>query len=215
MTNKYIVLGLFLGKAETLINGQISAIRKKSVQSIDIRETHIINDEVVDQKFHGGDMRVIHHYSKINYDHLKTTFPDISNRFIPGSFGENLYTEELTEKDLFVGDTFQIGDVIMQVTVPRRPCATINNGYEDNRILKEVINSGHVGWFYKVIKEGIIHVGDEMILIDRPYPNLNLYKLFEQGYSAPRFSDLPFLKECLDTNLMDKGWMPKLSALEY
>ncbi len=211
MNKKFEILGLFTGTPKTLANGQVSAIRKTRSEKITITKENILNDEVVDQKHHGGNMRVVHHYSKINYDHLKKTFPEIADRFIPGSFGENLYTEELTEKDLCVGDTFTLGSAKIQLTVPRRPCATINNGYEDNRILKEVMQTAHVGWFYTVLEEGEVSIGDTMELINRPYPELKIVNLYNQGYqTGPKFNDLEFLQKCLDTGLMDKGWKPKL-----
>jgi MOSC domain-containing protein YiiM len=78
---KYLIKGLFLGTKETLPNGQESAIRKKSVESIKINFTHISHDAIVDQVHHGGEMRVIHHYSEHNYKiHIKH-FSDIYNIF--------------------------------------------------------------------------------------------------------------------------------------
>lgn len=211
MSNKkFKVLGLFTGKAQTLKNGQVSAIRKVPVEKIQITKERILDDEIVDMKHHGGDMRVIHHYSEHNYSHLKKIFPEIKERFIPGSFGENLYTEELTEKDLCIGDTYKLGTAKIQITVARRPCATINNSYEDSRILKEVMETGHVGWFYRVIQEGEVKVGDDLEFLERPYPELKISLLYNQGYRAvPKFSDLDFLQKCLDTGLLDKGWKPK------
>ena len=72
--SRYKVLGLFTGKAQTLPNGQVSAIKKNLVQELKIETHKLPQDEVVDQKYHGGDMRVIHHYSEVNYTHLKKTF---------------------------------------------------------------------------------------------------------------------------------------------
>lgn len=208
---KYKVLGLFTGKPQTLPNGQVSAIRKDLVDKLIIKKDKILEDEVVDLKHHGGDMRVIHHYSQKNYNHLKEKFPEISDRFIPGTFGENLFTEELTESDLYIGDIYKLGTAKVQLTVARRPCATINQSYQDNRILKEVMNSGHVGWFYRVLEEGEIKVGDYLEFLERPFPKLKVIDLYNQGYQVgPKFNNLDFLQKCLDTGLMDKGWKPKL-----
>ncbi len=208
--SKYKVLGLFKGTKKVLSSGLESAIRKRSVETLEIKKQELPGDDVVDQKHHGGDMRVIHHYSAVNYNHLKKSFPDIADKFQGGTFGENLFTEELTEVDLCIGDIFMVGSAKLQLTVPRRPCSTINQGYEDNRILKEVISSGHVGWFYTVLEEGSVSVGDYLEHTERPFPNLRISDLYDQGYKAPRFSNIPFLQECFDTSLMDKGWMPKL-----
>ncbi len=212
--SEYKILGLFTGKAQTLPNGQVSAIRKELVQELKVELHSLPDDEVVDQKHHGGDMRVLHHYSEKNYSHLKTKFPEIAERFTPGSFGENIYTNELTESELCIGDIFTLGSSKIQLTVPRRPCATINQSYQDKRILKEVIESGHVGWFYRVITPGIVKLGDQLTLIERPHPELKISDLHLQGFAkGPKFSDRTFLEKCFATNLMDKGWKPKIEKV--
>jgi MOSC domain-containing protein YiiM len=207
---KYKILGTFTGKIEKLSSGQESAIRKRPIDKLIIMKDKILHDVVANTLFHGGDMRVVHHYSQRNYDILKKAFPEIADRFIPGSFGENIFTEELTEDDLNIGDIYQLGTARVQLTVSRRPCATINGSYEDPRILKEVMTSGHTGWFYKVLTEGEVQVGDYLEFLERPFPNMPIQKLYYQGYGKNKFDDLNFIKKCLDTGLMDKGWKPKI-----
>lgn len=158
--SKYKVLGVFTGQIAPLSNKAESAITKHSTSRLIIRKDAIEHDEVANKKYHGGDMRVVHHYSHQNYNYLKVKFPEIAHRFMPGSFGENIVTEELTETDLNIGDIYSLGSAKVQLTVSRRPCATINYAYEDNRILKEVMQTGRTGWFYRVLEEGEVKTGD-------------------------------------------------------
>jgi MOSC domain-containing protein YiiM len=209
---RFKILGTFTGQISKLSNNVESAITKSSQAILKINKDSIEHDDVANKIHHGGDKRVIHHYSHKNYNYLKEKFPEIADRFVPGSFGENIITEELTETDLNIGDIYMLGTAKIQLTVSRRPCATINYAYNDNRILKEVMESGRCGWFYRVLEEGEVKAGDELIFLERPFPNLPLSKLHEQGYGADRFSDIEFLKRCLDTGLMDKGWLPKIKA---
>lgn len=212
---KYKVLGVFVGEARALPNGQLSAMPKNPIETLQIKKHKLPGNEVVNTEHHGGDMRVIHHYSEINYQYLKTTFPDIAEKFTPGSFGENLYTAELTEQELFIGDIYKLGSAKIQLTVSRRPCSTLNYSYEDTRILDEVLATGYVGWYYRVLEEGEVQVGDNLEFLERPYPNLKISDLYQQGYGSLKFQNLDFLQECLNTGLMDKGWKSKLEkALE-
>lgn len=208
--SKYKILGVFTGQVAKLSNNVESAIIKKSTEVLLIKKHSIVHDAVANLKYHGGDMRVVHHYSQKNYQHLKKKFPEIANRFVPGSFGENIVTEELTEAELNIGDIYKLGTAKVQLTVCRRPCATLNYAYEDERILSEVILTGKCGWFYRVLEEGEARSGDYLELIEKPFPNLPVLKLHEQGYGNNRFSDIKFLANCLDTGLMDKGWKGKL-----
>jgi MOSC domain-containing protein YiiM len=208
---KFKVLGLFTGNIQELSNKQMSAIHKTPVPEINVLKDRIEGDEIFLQKHHGGEMRVLHHYSQKNYDHLKERFPDIADRFIPGSLGENLLTQELDETQLCVGDLFKLGEVELELTVIRRPCATINTHYGDSRVLKEILESGKPGWFYRIIKEGKIRESDDLVFLERPNPELKLNRLFDQGYQkGPKFSDIEFLRACYKTGLMDKGWKPKI-----
>lgn len=210
---KYKIVGVFTGQVAKLPNDVESAITKHAQSKIIIKKEVIVHDEVANTVHHGGDMRVIHHYSMKNYNYLKDKFPDIADRFVPGSFGENIVTEELTESELNIGDIYQLGTAKVQLTVCRRPCATINYAYRDDRILKEVIDSGRTGWFYRVLEEGIVKAGDELVFLDRPFPDMPLSRLHDQGYGNERFSDFEFLNKCLKTGLMDKGWKPKILAM--
>lgn len=210
---KYQILGTFTGKVAKMYNDVESSIIKHPVDVLRIRTHGIETDEVANTKYHGGDMRVVHHYSQKNYNILKQTFPDIAERFIPGSFGENIVTQDLSEEELNIGDIYQLGTAKVQLTVSRRPCATINYSYQDNRILKEVMQTGHTGWFYRVLEEGEVRVGDYLEFLERPFPNMPVSKLYSQGYGKNLFSDHEFLKQCLATGLMDKGWKPKLEAI--
>ena len=139
------IMGLFVGKTSLLANDFESSILKSPVPELIIKKSQVLGDAVTNLKYHGGDMRVLHHYSQKNYAHLKSTFPDIAHKFVPGSFGENIVTEEMTEAELCIGDIYEVGSVKIQLTVSRRPCATINYAYQDNRILKEVMTTGADG----------------------------------------------------------------------
>ena len=211
--NSYKILSVFTGKPAHLKNNFITATIKSAQPFITIKKDSIENDEVANQKYHGGDMRVVHHYSQKNYNHFKKTFPDIAHRFVPGSFGENIVTEELSEDELNIGDIYRLGTAKVQLTVCRRPCSTLNLAYDDDRILKEVVRSGKTGWFFRVLEEGKVQAGDYLEWLESPFPGLSVSKLHDQGYGAKRFSDPKFLQACLDTGLLDKGWKPKVMEI--
>ena len=58
----------------------------------------------------------------MTYQHWKTEFPEQADLFVAPAFGENLSTEGLTEKNVFIGDIYRWGDALIQVTQPRSPC---------------------------------------------------------------------------------------------
>lgn len=150
----------------------ISAINRTATPYLNIFLDHIEGDEVFNKLHHGGPKRVIHYYPLEHYDFWKGQYPQTP--FSPGSMGENISAFGLTEKNVCIGDVYQIGEVLCTVTEPRKPCATINHKYKINSLARLVQETARTGWFYKVITPGKIQVGDQISLKDRPYPELNL-----------------------------------------
>ena len=73
----------------------------------------------------------------------------------PGTIGENLTVEGLHVQDLPVGTMLGIGDVVMRLEVPRKPCYVLD--VIDPR-LKEVI-AGRCGYMASVLRGGLIRPG--------------------------------------------------------
>lgn len=201
------ILGLFVGKPKEFGPKKfVTAIDKSPVTtSMKVNFESIEGDQVNNLKFHGGLDRVVHHYSLEQYDYLKSIFPEHKDLFVPGSYGENLTTEKLTEKDLCIGDIFQLGKVKLQLTEGRKPCGTIDIKYGIRGVLKEIKNSGRYGWFYKVLEEGEVSLEDHFELIERPFPNLNLKRTIHELFQQKN-KDLVYLKEVFKCPALSLRW---------
>jgi MOSC domain-containing protein YiiM len=209
------VIGIYVSKPKPMgPKGVPSSIHKNSIETLVVNQDTLDGDDSYDKRFHGGPYRVIHHYSVKNYNRLKEAFPEIADKFKGGSYGENILTENLDETDLCVGDIFQLGTAKLQLTIPRSPCGTINMGYENNKVLKNIIDSGHFGWFYRILETGEIKKGDTLELIERPYPNINLHKLIKQAYKPTKAQkeklDRNFLEEAKTIEALDAEWIKKI-----
>src|SRR5690606_29793566 len=93
-------------------------------EGISLGFSDVVGDAVVDRKYHGGEDKACYAFSKDEYSFWENRYPKIE--FTDGMFGENLTIEGLNETELFIGDTFQIGDAIIQVSEPRQPCVKLN-----------------------------------------------------------------------------------------
>jgi MOSC domain-containing protein YiiM len=209
------ILGTFVATPKpTGPKGVISAIHKDNVDTMIVNAETLDGDDTYDKRFHGGPHRVVHHYTQKNYQHLKDAFPEIAEKFVGGSYGENILTQDLDETQLCVGDIFTVGTARLQLTIPRSPCGTINMGYEHNKVLKHILTSGHFGWFYKVLETGEIKKGDQLELIERPYPNMNLHKFIREVYRPSKAQrevrDIKFLTEASTLDVLDDDWTGKV-----
>jgi MOSC domain-containing protein YiiM len=88
----------------------------------------------------------------------------------PGGFGENFTTAGLLETDVCVGDVFQIGQAVVQVSQPRQPCWKLARRWRIRDLALRVQQTGRTGWYLRVLQEGTIVAGLPLTLVDRPYP---------------------------------------------
>jgi MOSC domain-containing protein YiiM len=177
------IRGLYRGKPQKLIdfygNEYISGIEKERVNSITVCHHKIDGDDVANHNFHGGKERVICVYSYKHYLYWQNEY----NRTLPEcAFGENMTLEQMTEEEVYVGDIFQIGEVIVQVSQGRFPCMTIERRTGFKHLLKRVIDTGYTGYFFRILQEGTINVGDTVQLIERKQNMLSIMDLHHLYY---------------------------------
>lgn len=150
---------IFYGK--TIITG----IGKSSVSgSLYLRKLGFDGDGVADLKNHGGLDKAVCVYSLNHYPYWEKL---LGIRLPPAAFGENLSVSNLREDDVCIGDTFQLGTAVVQISQPRQPCKTLAARHGRNDFVKLVIDSGYTGFYFRVLKEGIVERGNGLILNEK------------------------------------------------
>ena len=115
-------------------------------------------DTICDRKHHGGIDQAVYGYSLKHYDFFKKLHPNLDWRL--GMFGENLTVDDLDETKIHVGDTFKVGETILEVTKPRQPCLTLGVRFNDMKIIKQFWNTTFSGVYFKVLQTGFVKAGD-------------------------------------------------------
>ena len=75
---------------------------------IELGKEDVVDDDVVDRRYHGGIDKAVYLYSADHYAFWKNKYPDLEWDY--GMFGENITLSGLNEKEIQIGDIFQIGD---------------------------------------------------------------------------------------------------------
>lgn len=140
-------------------------------------------------KDHGGVDKALCLYP---YDYYEYWNNIIQNPVKTALFGENITTVGLTERNAHVGDIFAFGEAIIQVSEPRNPCYKLAAKYEVPDIVVKMRDTGYTGFLFRVLKEGIVSVRDELILLEKD-PN----KVSIATVNDVKFKDR-FNKEKLD-----------------
>ncbi len=166
---KTTIENIFLGAKQDFWPGKAPSAIHKTVaygaQTVEING--FIADEQADLAVHGGADKAIHHYAAEHYPfwcdngHLPAATT-------PAAFGENISTLGLTEQDVCIGDIFEMGSAVLQISQGRQPCWKLN-AYTDNKQMTSLfLKTGFTGWYYRVLTPGMAEKGDMMHLTDRP-----------------------------------------------
>lgn len=131
-----------------------------------LHKTHFEGDGVGDTVHHGGEDKAVCVYPLEHYEKWSTDLELESPLKVP-SFGENITAAGLKEDDVCIGDVFQMGQAVVQITQPRQPCNTLASILNRPDMIKKVVNTGRTGYYLRVIQEGSVSKDDEMVLIEK------------------------------------------------
>jgi MOSC domain-containing protein YiiM len=92
---------------------------------------------------------------------------ELGRELSPGTFGENLTVSGLESAALDIGDRLCVGSATLEVTGPRIPCGTISARMGDRLFVKKFRAAERPGVYCRVIREGEVRAGDEVVL--EPY----------------------------------------------
>lgn len=167
---------IFVGSITTLPDsGRPTAMFKHLVEGLlEIGPEGFVRDRQADRRVHGGPEKAVHLYPAEHYTRLAEKFPEAAQAMLPGSLGENLSTQGLTEADVCIGDIFALGSARLQVCQPRSPCWKIDNRFGVDGIAAFIAETGLTGWYWRVLEPGQAKSGDPLSLVERPTNGITL-----------------------------------------
>ena len=159
-------LNIGLPKKELFYGKEITTgICKRPVSvPLRLRKLGFDGDGVADTKNHGGPDKAVCVYS---FDHYPFWEKILGIKLPAAAFGENLSVSNLKEDDVCIGDIYLLGTATVQISQPRQPCRTLAARYGRNDLVKLVVNSGYSGFYFGVMQEGVVKVGNPLILEEK------------------------------------------------
>jgi MOSC domain-containing protein YiiM len=130
-----------------------------------IEPLNLVGDRQADLTVHGGPQKAVYGYPSEHYDYWRRELPDSPQAW--GSFGENLTTTGIFENELYIGDRFQVGSAVLQVTQPRMPCYKLAIKFQRDDMIKRFLASGRSGFYFSVLEPGSVAAGCEIALLER------------------------------------------------
>ena len=194
------VLSVHVGSLQEMLrNGKkirTGIFKRKTEGPIKVTRLGLEGDDQANKKLHGGIYKAICVYPSEHYDLWKEELgkPDLSF----GDFGENLTTSGLMEGDIFLGDRLRIGSVEIVVTHPREPCITLNARLDTKDLSARICKSGRSGFYFSVMKEGIIKNGDSIEYINRDENRVTVSDFNRIINGEPEIADIIFRASKID-----------------
>ncbi len=165
-------------------------------------------DGQADRRYHGGPEMAVLAYGAGHYPawRAELSWPELPL----GGFGENLSVEGAVEETACIGDVWRAGTALLQISSPRKPCHKISDYWGRPGLLKRVEQSGRIGWYLRVLEEGVLGAGMEIALVERPHPDWPVARAFRIGVA--RKADRAAARELAQVAALSPRWKAWLSG---
>jgi ferredoxin-NADP reductase/MOSC domain-containing protein YiiM len=197
---------------EVTWNGKIvrTAVWKSAVSGRRmVRHLNIDGDGQGDLAGHGGEQRAVFVYQMESYHYWERFLG--RNDFVFGQFGENFTVEGLADNEVCIGDRYQIGGAIFEITQPRVTCYRVGIRMAEPRMPALLVSHRRPGFYFRVLQEGEVAAGDDIVKISDGPEHLTVSEvdglLYLPGHSREQ------LQRALQIPALSKGWQSSFQAM--
>lgn len=169
---------------------------------VKVRTLNLEGDGQADLVGHGGEQRAVYVYSFDNYAYWENELGRSDFKF--GKFGENLTVEGMLDEDIHVGDRFRIGTTLFEVTQPRVPCYKLAIKMSVEGFYGQILKSGRLGFYFRVIEEGDVGAGDTIERISLDPVGMNIVDINKLMYFDK--DNLDGASKALGIEALSPGW---------
>jgi MOSC domain-containing protein YiiM len=174
-----------------------SAIWKSpAVGRIAARGVNLDGDDQADRKAHGGPDKAVYAYA---VEDARWWAQEIGRSLAHGELGENLTTEGIEVNNALVGERWEIGTTVLEVSEPRIPCWRLGVRMNDKMFPRRFTEALRPGAYLRIVFEGDVGAGDEIRVVERPDHDLTIRDVFriytrdraeaERLLAVPRMSE--------------------------
>jgi len=176
-----------------------------------VEKLNIINDQQGDLENHGGLHKAVYAFSQHHYPYWCDALN--SQELSPGAFGENLTVSHLDEANIQLGDQYQIGQCVLEVSQPRVPCFKLGLALNNKQAPKLFTQHFHTGVYFRVITEGSIQIGDKLELIKRLPNSVSVHDLFKAKFDKSFEGAQDIIKKAYPLDCISPEWREKVDKL--
>jgi ferredoxin-NADP reductase/MOSC domain-containing protein YiiM/ferredoxin len=158
---------------------------------------------------HGGEHRAVFVYQIESYRYWQEQLK--RSDFVYGQFGENFTIEGWADDAVCIGDRFQIGTALFEVTQPRVTCFRVGIRMNEPRMASLLTSSGRPGFYFRVLREGEVGEGDEIVKVGEAGERMTVAEINALLYLPNHARNR--LERALRIEALPPGWRGSFEAL--
>ncbi|HEY1815809.1 MAG TPA: MOSC and FAD-binding oxidoreductase domain-containing protein [Kofleriaceae bacterium] len=173
------------------------------------RRLNLDGDGQGDLVGHGGEHRAVFVYQLESYGYWQARLD--RRDFVSGQFGENFTVEGLPDDAVCIGDQYQIGSAVFEVSQPRTTCYRVGIRMNDPQIPALLTSSGRPGFYMRVLREGDVGAGDQIVKVGQADDRMTVAEINALLYSPNHPHDQ--LARAVALDALAPGWRRSFDAL--
>jgi ferredoxin-NADP reductase/MOSC domain-containing protein YiiM len=174
-----------------------------------VRKLNIDGDAQGDLAGHGGEQRAVFVYQMDSYRYWERFLGRSDFSF--GQFGENFTVEGLADDEVCIGDRYQVGDAVFEVSQPRVTCYRVGIRMSEPRMPALLVAHHRPGFYFRVLQEGEVGAGDEIVKVADGPERITVAEidalLYLPGHSREQ------LERALHIPALSRGWQSSFQAM--
>ena len=167
-----------------------------------LRTLNLDGDQQADLTVHGGVDKAVYAYPSEHYHYWRAELPGVDLTW--GMFGENFTTEGLLEEAVYIGDRFRVEETEVMVTEPRMPCYKLGIKFSRADIIKRFLASRRTGFYFAVVREGMVGTGDAINFIGREQQEISVADV-TRLYAFEKH-DVKSLRRAIEVEALPQSW---------
>jgi MOSC domain-containing protein YiiM len=130
-----------------------------------VGELGLEGDFQADRRVHGGPDKAVYAYAR---EDLAWWEDQLGRELGAGFFGENLTLEGVDVSGARVGERWEVGTALLEVTEARGPCWKLQAKVGEPRFVKRFAEAGRPGAYLRVVRPGEVGAGDTVQVVSVP-----------------------------------------------
>jgi MOSC domain-containing protein YiiM len=175
-------------------------------EAVAVTVTGLAGDGQADLENHGGLDKAVYAYTVENYAYWEQALgrPGLPH----GQFGENFTVAGMPDEAVHVGDSFRIGEILVQVTQPRVPCFKLGIRMGSAEFVGQFMVSGRVGFYLRVLETGTVRAGDAIERVHSDPEGLDIRDCMLALQEGPRQQEI--IRRALSIAALSDAWRDSL-----